>query len=288
MARDRVLGDVERRNVRRRILTDLYSFLMQRSWRHLIALAATVYLSANVVFAALYDLGGACISGASSFRDLFFFSVQTLSTIGYGTMAPQTTYAHSLVAVEAFSGTIFLAVTTGLMFAKFSRPTARVMWSNNAVLIERGGRRLLMFRLANERGNQIVEAQLRVAVARNEVMPDGERMRRFYDIALQRDRNVLFVLSWTAIHEIDEKSPLYGLTIDEMKRQGLQLVCSVMGIDETVSAQVHARNSYTPDTFVENRRFADIIGQRPDGSRYVDYARFHELVPMGTVTPEAP
>lgn len=288
MARDRLTITVERRNVRRGILTDLYHFLIDRSWTHLLGLCAAVYLAANLVFALLYHLGGDCVSGARSYRDLFFFSVQTLSTIGYGAMAPKTTWAHALVTVQAFSGTIFLAMTTGLVFAKFSRPTARVMWSRRAVLVERGGKRLLMFRMANERANQIVEAQLRVAVARNELTPDGERMRRFHDLALQRDRNVIFVLTWTAIHEIDAKSPLYGLSIEDMKTQGIQLVCSLIGIDETFSQQVHARNSYLPDDFVENMRFADIIGNNPDGSRYVDYARFHELVPMGTTTPEAP
>ncbi len=288
MARDRLAIAVERRNIRRGVLSDLYHFLMDRSWTHLLGLCATVYLAANFVFALLYRLGGDCVSGASSFRDLFFFSVQTLSTIGYGTMAPKTTWAHSLVTVQAFAGTLFLAVTTGLVFSKFSRPTARVMWSTKAVLVERDGKRLLMFRMANERANQIVEAQLRVAVARNEVSPDGERMRRFQDLILQRDRNIIFVLTWTAIHEIDERSPLHGLTVEQMKQTGVQLICSLIGIDETFSQQVHARNSYQPDDFVEDMRFADIIGIKPDGSRYVDYARFHDVVPMGTVTPEAP
>lgn len=216
---------VERRNIRRAPLADLYHNLIARSWGRLLGLLAFVYLAANCIFAGLYRLGGDCISGAHSFKELFFFSVQTLSTIGYGTMAPQTTYAHVLVTFQAFAGTLFVAIVTGLVFSKFSRPTARVMWSKNAVVIERDGKRLLQFRMANERANQIVEAQLRVAIARMELSPDGERMRRFYDLKLQRDRNVIFVLTWTAI-----------------------------------------------------------IGTEPDGSRYVDYARFDTLVPMGTRT----
>ncbi|MCA1663541.1 MAG: hypothetical protein LC659_04610, partial [Myxococcales bacterium] len=275
---------VERRNIRSAPLADLYHNLIARSWGRLLGLVASVYLATNFLFAALYRVGGDCVAGATTFRDLFFFSVQTLSTIGYGTMAPKSTYAHVLVTFQAFGGTLFVALVTGLVFAKFSRPTARVMWSKNVVLIERHGKRQLQFRMANERANQIVEAQLRVAVARNEIAPDGERMRRFHDLILQRDRNVIFVLTWTAVHEIDEKSPLHGLTVEQMKAQGVQLVASLIGLDETFSQQVHARNAYTPDDFVYDMRFADIIGSEPDGSRYIDYAHFDRLVPMGTKT----
>ena len=109
-------------------------------------------------------------------------------------------------------------------------------------------------------------------------------MRRFQDLALVRDRNVIFVLTWTASHVIDASSPLYGLSLDDMKRQGVQLIASLIGLDETFSQQVHSRHSYAPDDFVFDMRFADIIGTEPDGSRYVDYARFDELVPMGTKT----
>jgi inward rectifier potassium channel len=275
---------VERRNIGSAPLADLYHSLIARSWGRLLGLMAAVYLTANLLYACLYRLGGDCIAGATSFKDLFFFSVETLSTIGYGTMAPKTTYAHILVTFQAFSGTLFVALVTGLVFAKFSRPTARVMWSKNVVFIERGGKRLLQFRLANARANQIVEAQMRVAMARTEFSPDGERMRRFHDLVLQRDRNVIFVLTWTVVHEIDAKSPLHGLTLEEMKAQSLQLIASVIGLDETFSQQVHARHSYEPDDFAYDMRFADIIGLDADGLRYVDYARFDELVPMGTKT----
>jgi inward rectifier potassium channel len=275
---------VQRRNIRSAPLADLYHNLIARSWGRLLGLVASVYLATNLIFATLYRLGGDCVTGVTGFRDLFFFSVQTLSTIGYGTMAPKTTYAHVLVTFQAFGGTLFVALVTGLVFAKFSRPTARVMWSKNVVVFERHGKRQLQFRMANARANQIVEAQLRVAVARNEVTADGERMRRFHDLVLQRDRNVIFVLTWTAVHEINEKSPLYGLTLDEMKAQGVQLVASIIGLDETFSQQVHARNAYVPEDFVYDMRFADIIGTEPDGSRYIEYAHFDKLVPIGTKT----
>jgi inward rectifier potassium channel len=233
-------------------------------------------------------IGGDCISGAVTFRDHYFFSVHTLSTIGYGTMAPKTTYANVLVAVQAFLGTVFVAVTTGLVFAKFSRPTARVMWSKNAVIVERDGRKLLMFRMANERANQIVEATVRVAMSRNETTSDGEVMRRFHDLKLVRDRNIFFALTWTAIHHITPDSPLYGLTFDVMQKDQVQLICSLVGLDETFAQTVHSRKAYLPQDFVRDQRFADLLGVDDHGRRYVDYAHFDRLVPMGTRTPERP
>jgi inward rectifier potassium channel len=284
--RNRLIIPVERRGLKRAILSDLYHFLIDKSWTNLLGLIGLVYLIANCIFAGLYMLGGDCVGGVnpSSFEDHFFFSVQTLATIGYGTMFPKSLYAHWLVTIEAFIGTLFVAVLTGLVFAKFSRPTARVMYSRKVVFIERDGKRQLQFRMANERSTQIVEAQLRVALARNERTSDGESMRRFYDLQLTRERNVIFVLTWTATHEIDERSPLYGMTVEQMKEQSLQLICSLIGIDETFSQQVHARHAYVPADFVFDRRFADIISQNPDGSRVIDYTRFDDLVPMGTRT----
>jgi inward rectifier potassium channel len=275
---------IERRHVRRAIWSDLYHFLIDRTWAALLGLIAAVYVVANTMFAGLYLLGHDSVAGAHDFADHFFFSVQTMSTIGYGTMAPRTTWAHLLVTTQAFSGTLFLAVVTGLIYSKFARPTARVLWSKNVVLFERDGVRQLMFRMANERANQIVDAQLRLVFARTELTVDGERMRRFYDLPLVRDRNVLFQLSWTAIHHVTPQSPLYGLTLEELRAGQIQLVASLLGIDETFAQQVHSRYVYTADDFVWDQRFADIIGITTDGLRYVDYERFHHLVPLGTPT----
>jgi inward rectifier potassium channel len=279
---------VERRNLRRAVWSDLYHHLIARSWARLLALIATVYLAANALFALLYLAGNEAVSGAHGFGEHFFFSVQTMSTIGYGTMAPRTTWAHVLVTFEAFAGTLFIAVVTGLVYSKFARPTARVMWSRHVVFIERDGGTQLMFRMANERANQIVEAQLRLVVARNETAADGERLRRIYDLPLLRDRNVFFALTWTAVHRITEDSPLYGLDFDQMRAQQMQLICSLVGVDETFAQTVHARKSYEPGDFVRDQRFADILGSDADGTRYLDYALFDELVPMGTRTPEQP
>lgn len=273
---------VERRHENRVFWTDLYHNLVARSWLRLLAIIASFYLVTNVGFACLYAAGGDCVMGAHRFLDLFFFSVQTLSTIGYGTMAPATTYAHSLVTVQAFIGTLFLAVVTGLVFSKFARPTARVRWTQKVALIERDGKPQLTFRMANERANQIVEAQLTLVMSRIEVTSDGERQRRIYTLDLERNRNVIFVLSWTAIHVIGPTSPLYGLTQQQMIDSEMTLVGSLIGLDETYAQQVHSRHMYGAADFVYGQRFADILGEDGDGTRFIDYGKFDDLVPMGT------
>ena len=272
--------NIRRIGLKRAVWSDLYHFLIDKSWARLLGLLATVYVVANVIFAGLYLVGGNCISGArpGSFSDAFFFSVQTLATIGYGTMSPGNAYAHLLVTVEAFAGTLFVAVVTGLVFSKFSRPTSRVMWSDKAIITMRDGVQSLVFRVANVRANQIVEAQIRVALARNEVTHEGERVRRFYDLKLVRERNVMFVLTWTVVHAITPDSPLHGLDAAKWKELGAQLITSLIGIDETFAQQVHARHAYSAGDIEWNRRFVDILREE-NGERLVDYARFNELVP---------
>src|SRR5262249_21672410 len=157
-------------------------------WFKVMLLVAGTYLGINAIFATLYLAGGDCIAGAAprSLRDAFFFSVQTFSTIGYGVMAPKTLYASVVVTLEAFVGLVTVAMATGLMFAKFSRPTARVLFSDRIVLAPRDGKPTLMLRLANERGNDIIEASFRVTVLKAEVTAEGEMMRRVHDVPLVR------------------------------------------------------------------------------------------------------
>jgi inward rectifier potassium channel len=271
---------VRRIGLRRQVWSDLYHYLIDKSWGRLLGLLALVYVGANLIFAVLYLAGGDCIAGArpGQFSDAFFFSVQTLATIGYGSMSPRTGYAHLLVTTEAFAGTLFVAVVTGLVFSKFSRPTSRVMWSDKALIGMRDGVRSLVLRVANVRANQIVEAQVRVALARDEETVEGERVRRFYDLKLVRERNVMFVLTWTIVHPITPESPLYGLDPEKLRNSKTQLICSLVGIDETFSQTVHARHGYFTEEIVWNRRFADIL-RNENGERIVDYARFNDLLP---------
>ena len=181
---------VERAALRKPFFNDLYHFFLTTTWPRMFAIVLVVYLGTNAVFAVLYLLGGDCIDHAEqgSFGDAFFFSVQTMATIGYGSMFPKTLYAHILVTLEALTGLLGVAMATGLVFAKFARPSARVLFSRHAIVGPRDGIPSLMFRMANERSTQIVEAQLRVVLVRDEVTREGEAVRRFHELKLSRDR----------------------------------------------------------------------------------------------------
>ena len=266
---------------RRAVLGDLYHFLLTSSWPRLLALLAAVYGTANAVFAVGYLLEPDALENArpGSFADAFFFSVQTMATIGYGRMVPRTLLANVLVTLETLTGLLGLAMVTGLVFAKFSRPTARVLFSRVAVIGRRDGLRAFMFRMANERGNSIVEAQVHVALARQEVTVEGESVRRFYDLELVRRLNPIFPNTWTVVHPITESSPLHGATPASVETDEARIVVSVIGLDESYAQTVHARHSYAVHDIVWNARFADVIVREPDGEVHIDYARFHDVVP---------
>lgn len=266
----------------RRPLSDAYHFLLTVPWPPLMLLVVGLYLLLNTLFAGLFLLGGDCIHNArpGEFADAFFFSVQTLATIGYGVMAPRTGWAHFLVTVEAFVGMLSVAMVTGLMFSKFSRPTARVEFSDVAVVAPRNGRPTLMFRMSNHRANQIVEARVQVAVAVTEQTLEGEKMRRFFDLQLVRQQSIIFALSWTAMHTIDDTSPLWQHTAESLAGSDLEIIVSLVGMDETMSQPVHARWSYLPNEIMWNYRFVDIIQRDETGVRAIDLRHFHEVEPL--------
>lgn len=260
---------------------DPYHLLLTIPWPLFLALVALGYVVANALFALAYLAGGDGIENArpGNFLDAFFFSVQTMASIGYGAMYPRTAYANALVVVEALVGLMGLAMGTGLAFARFSQPTARVMFSHVAVIAPCNGVPTLMFRTANERRNQILEAQIRVRLRRDEVTTEGQFMYRIYDLKLVRSQNPMFSLSWTVMHQIDEHSPLYGATKETLAEAKTAIVVTLSGFDETVSNTVHARHTYETDEILWNMRFVDILLMMPDGHRYTDYSRFHDVTP---------
>lgn len=261
---------------------DLYHVMLTTTWPRFLGLIVVFYTAVNVCFAIVYVLiGGVEFARPWSFEDAFFFSVQTLGTIGYGKMSPVTTLANSIVTVESLTGMIGVALITGLIFAKFARPTARVMWSNVLVVARREGVPTLMFRLANERTNNIVEATFRLSVLMDEVTKEGERLRRLHDLALVRSTTPALALTFTVMHPIVPGSLLYGKTPEDLAKAHAQFICSVAGMDDTMNATVHARKSYNHDDIRWHHRFVDILSPLRDGSRLVDYTRFHEVEPDG-------
>lgn len=260
---------------------DPYHLMLTIPWFGFLSLIGLSYILTNALFALLYLAGGDSIANAQpgSFLDAFFFSVQTLASIGYGAMYPQTVYANTIVTVEAMLGLVSVAVLTGLAFARFSRPTARVLFSRVAVIAQHDGVPTLMFRTANQRGNQILEAQMRVYLMRDEITLEGQRLRRFHDLRLLRNQTPSFTLSWSVMHPIDESSPLHGATLEALIQMKTSLVVSLSGLDETVAQVIHARHVYAAQDLLWNSRFADIFYETPEGHRYIDYRLFHEVMP---------
>lgn len=259
-----------------------YHLLLTISWKGFLGLLAVLYLATNAIFALVYLLGGDCVEKArpGSFLDMFFFSVQTLASIGYGSMYPKTTYANMIVTIEAMAGPVAIAVMTGLAFARFSRPTARVIFSRVAVITPHEGLPTLIFRTANQRGNQILEAQMRAYLIRDEVTLEGQFMRRIYDIQLLRNQSPSFTLSWSAMHVIDESSPLYGLTPESLTESNTIITVLLTGIDETIAQLVHARYDYAAQDMMWNYRFVDVSYRTDEGHRYIDYNFFHDVLPL--------
>ncbi len=274
--------DVVRKGVSHSHWRDPYHLLLTLGWSKFFGLTVAAYVAANALFALLYLAGGDCIENArpGSFADAFFFSVQTMASIGYGAMYPRTDYANMVVVIEALAGLMGLAMGTGLMFARFSRPTAKVLFSRVAVITSVNGIPTLMFRAANERRNQILEAQMGVSLLRNEVTTEGEFIRRFYDLKLVRSQTRNFSLTWIVMHQIDESSPLYGATAESLAEAETDLSVTLIGFDETVSQTIHARHYYLTEEILWNRRFVEIFSKKRDGRRMIDYTRFHDVTPL--------
>ena len=207
-----------------------------------------------------------------------------MATIGYGVMAPRSIFTNVLVSIEALSGLTSLAVVTGLVFARFSRPTARVRFSRVAVVAPRDGVPSLMFRAVNQRSNRIVEAQIHLVMSRREMTREGESMRRFYDLAITRARNALFSLSWTVVHPIVEGSPLLGETPESLKTSQAMIIASLVGMDESFLQNVHVRYVWLADEIIWGMRFADVLHEFPDGTFAIDYSRFDDVVPAAQVS----
>lgn len=259
---------------------DVYHRMITTPWPRLIVYVAAYYLVVNALFAVAYWLQDGSVSNTrpGSLVDAFFFSVQTFSTVGYGGMAPQTLYANVLVTIESFAGLMSVALITGLVIGKFARPSARVVFSKVAVVGLRDGRRSLMVRMANERSNLIVEATVRVTVLFDEKTPEGEDIRRMHDLELARGNTPAFSLTFTAVHPIDEKSPLHGMDAAKLEAVGARIIVSITGTDEVFAQTVHARHAYAAKDVVFGGRFVDMLTTR-DGEAIVALEKISEWTP---------
>lgn len=259
---------------------DLYHLALTLTWPRFFAALVFLFTLVNLVFGFLYWLSPGSVSNArgDSFLDHFFFSVETLATVGYGVMSPGSLYGHLVATSEILSGLVGIALITGLVFARFSKPTARILFSDRAVIRDFNGERVLMLRIANQRhSHRIVEATASMSLVRSEVSSDGEDFVAIHDLHLLRDRNPVFALTWTLVHAIDERSPLHGLESAQLAASQSRLVVSIGGRDETVAASVYAVGNYRAEDVVFEARFVDILAVTPTGERVVDMTRFHDI-----------
>jgi inward rectifier potassium channel len=246
--------------------------------RLLAALAAT-FLAINLVFAVVYfAVGGLAGVRAGTFLGAFFFSVQSLSTTGYGAVYPVSLTANFVAAAEMLLGLLSTALATGVLFARLSRPRARVLFSRAVIIRHYRGAPTLMFRLANERRNQILEARVTVTVTYDEADETGGTLRRLIPLKLERDVTPVFALSWLVMHRIAEDSPLWGKDLPAIAAAGNVIVCSFTGLDDTLNASIYARYVYGAEDLRIGHQFVDIIERRASGEISIDYGKFHETV----------
>ena len=260
---------------------DIYHQLLRATWPRLTLYFLSAFFLFNCLFAALFMLDPSGFTtpdpqvAAPRFWEMFFFSIETVATVGYGNMVPVSLYANILVALEISLGILFFALVTGIMFARFSRPTARILFSKVAVIGPVEGVPTLMFRAANQRHNLIFEVAANVSLLGDEIV-EGSRMRRFRDLTLARNANPIFMLTWTIMHPIDEDSPLHQWLDSREPPEGFEIIVVLSGVDERIGQIIHGRWAYTPKDLRWNARFVDILGLDEHGVRTVDYGRFDD------------
>jgi inward rectifier potassium channel len=263
-------------------LSDPYYMVLTVSWPVFFSLTLAFYLTINLAFATAYYLVPGCVSNARPgvFHDAFFFSIETLATVGYGVMSPATVYGHIIASIEIISGMMSMAVITGLVFTRFSRPRSRLLFSKVAVVGPFDHRHALTLRVVNERHGAVAEVSARLTLVRSTRTANGKSMRRFVDLKLERASTPIIGLTWTLIHVIDQDSPLWGLSAEDLLRENCTLLASLNGYDESISAAVVARQAYPAAAVLFGHRFIDIMDDLPSGEIVLDMARFHDASPL--------
>lgn len=259
---------------------DLYHQCLTASWPGFFGSVALVFLLLNSTFALLYLCGDHAIANAKpeGFLSAFFFSVETLATVGYGDMHPQTVYAHLISTIEIFFGMGSIAVITGLVFARFSAPKARVLFARHPVVTSFDGKPTLMIRMANARQNVVVDASAKLRLLRQEVSAEGLELRRIHDLVLLRNETPVFSLGWTVMHVVDESSPLFGEDAEALLHADSAFILTVQGFDETTSQQMLAREVFSCETLRWQHRYVDVMSVDEEGQHHLDYSKFHDVV----------
>ncbi|EQC43015.1 inward rectifier potassium channel [Bacteriovorax sp. BSW11_IV] len=271
------LYNIKKKNAPLSLKDDLYFHLMKLSWAKFILFFLLVYFSLNIIFATLYFVMPNSISGEHTFLNSFFFSVQTLSTVGYGSIHPISFYGNLISVIEMFSGMLSIALMTGLIFSKFSLPKVHIMFTKNMIITNFEGQRALMFRLANARSNRIMNAEIGLTMLYDTVSKEGIHLRKFEELKLRKSKTPFFSLSLTGVHIIDENSPLFEMSDEKISSSTIELVVSLLGLDDTYGQTIHAVKMYQSNDIICGARFADILNREEDGSRTIDFANFNKV-----------
>ena len=272
---------IETRNAPRAWLSDLYYRLVGLAWRYLLLEAFLFYVLINLTFGSLYYfLRDGLRPQGLSFMECYFFSVHTFSTVGYGSIAPESAAVNLITVLEIFCGLVSMALLTGLCFAKFSRPVARFVFSKHLLVTQYRGRLAIVARMANARSNTVMNAEVTLTAMFDEVTPEGIRYRRLEDLALERSRTPVFILTMTVAHLIEPGSLSEALLqCLEKKEKDVEFLLSVRGVDETLGQTIHDMHVFNSAAVIYGRQFEDVMSEKPDGTVVIDYGNFHELKP---------
>jgi inward rectifier potassium channel len=262
-------------------LRDPYHLAVALTWPQFLALLLAIYLAVNVVFAGLYFIVPGCIANARphNFPDAFFFSVETVATVGYGDMYPITPYGRTIVTMETVAGITFTAILTGLTFVRFSRPRAWLLFAANPVVASHEGKPALMVQVGNGRASILLDAAARMSVIRLIAGPDSKLVNRVEDLRLERSHIPIFPFTWTLMHALDERSPLHGLDADIVAAEQLRIIVVLQARDPTVGAQVDGMRDFAPEAIRFGMRYADIVTIDENGLTVVDMKKIGVLEP---------
>ena len=257
---------------------DLVHVLLTAPWTVFLAIVVSAYLGLNAIFASIY-LGVGGVTGVHGFVDAFFFSVQTMGTIGYGAMSPATVAANSIVVIESVTGLLVTALATGLVFMRFSRTRAKIRFSSHVAISPVDGTPNLAIRVGNERRVPIVDMSFRLTLTRTTVTKEGVTLYRAEHLPLVHERAPMLVRSMTLRHVVDAKSPIFADTPGSFEEGHVELVVAASGTDESTLQPVHARKTWTLKNVVWGARLADLMSQPSPKKMVLDLRRFHDLVP---------